>query len=149
MKGPYRQKKTQEQNKKEWASSVGLCQRTYTATSPPREGQPTGTLRAARDFSPRVHFQCRLSHGVRTPPCAIACIHICAHVKDPVVYVRVRRIMETPKHPACTVSSATLSQLAFPGGKSNPNFPWEKTHWDNTVVKNKNIDNNKNKNRDE
>ena len=27
LKGPYRQKQTQEQNKKEWASSVGLCQR--------------------------------------------------------------------------------------------------------------------------
>ena len=26
LKGPYRQKQTQEQNKKEWASSVGLCQ---------------------------------------------------------------------------------------------------------------------------
>ena len=24
---------------------------------------------AARDFSPRVNFQCRLSHGVRTAPC--------------------------------------------------------------------------------
>ena len=28
----------------------------------------------------------------------------------------------------------TLSQLAFLG-KSNLNFPWEKSHWDNTVVK--------------
>ena len=27
LKGPQRQKHTQEQNKKEWASSVGLCQR--------------------------------------------------------------------------------------------------------------------------
>ena len=26
LKEPYRQKETQEQNKKEWASSVGLCQ---------------------------------------------------------------------------------------------------------------------------
>ena len=26
LKGPSRQKQTQEQNKKEWASSVGLCQ---------------------------------------------------------------------------------------------------------------------------
>ena len=46
------------------------------------------------------------------------------------------------------LSSATLSQLAFPGGKSNPNFPWEKTHWDNTVVKSKYNDNSENKNRD-
>ena len=54
-------------------------------------------------FPPRVNFQCRLSYGVRTPPCKIACIYICAHVKDPVVYVRVRQIMRTLKHPACTV----------------------------------------------
>ena len=59
---------------------------------------------AARDFfSPRVNFQCRLSYGVCTPPCAVACIYICAHVKDPVVRVRVRWIKETLKHPACTV----------------------------------------------
>ena len=38
-----------------------------------------------------------------TPPCAIACIYICAHVKDPVVHVRVWWIMETLKHPACTI----------------------------------------------
>ena len=34
------------------------------------------------------------------------------------------------------LGSATLSQLAFPG-ESNPNFPWEKSQWDNTVVKKK------------
>ena len=27
LKGPYRQKRTQEQNKKEWASLVDLCQK--------------------------------------------------------------------------------------------------------------------------
>ena len=59
---------------------------------------------AARDFLPRVNFQCRLSFGVRTPPCAIACINICAHVKDPVVHVRVQWIMTTQTHPACTIS---------------------------------------------
>ena len=32
------------------------------------------------------------------------------------------------------LGSATLSQLAFPG-KSNPNFSWEKSYWDNTVEK--------------
>ena len=58
---------------------------------------------AARDFSPRVHCQCRLSHAVLTPPSVIACINICAHVKDHVLHVRVRWIMETLKHPACTV----------------------------------------------
>ena len=87
---------------------------------------------AARDFSPRLNFQCRFSYGVRTPPCKIACIYICAHVKDPVVHVRVRWIMETLKHPG----SVTLSQLAFPR-ESNPNFAWEKSHWDSTDVKSK------------
>ena len=58
---------------------------------------------AARDFCPRVNFQCRLSYRVRTPPCAIACINICVHVKDPVVHVRVWWITETLKHSACTV----------------------------------------------
>ena len=52
---------------------------------------------------PRVNFQYRLSYGVRTTPCAIACIYICVHVKDPVVHVKVRLIMETPKHLTCTV----------------------------------------------
>ena len=58
---------------------------------------------AARDFSPRVNFLCRLSYGVRTLPCAIACINICAHVTDPVIHVSVRLIMQTLKHPACMV----------------------------------------------
>ena len=54
-------------------------------------------------FFPGVNFQIRLSYGVCVPPCAVACINICAHVRDPVVHVRVRWIMETLKHPACTV----------------------------------------------
>ena len=49
----------------------------------------------ARDFSPRVNFQRRLSHSVPAPLYAIACINICAHVKDPVVHVRVWWITET------------------------------------------------------
>ena len=73
---------------------------------------------AARNFSPSQLSEQTLLHVSVHPLCAIACIHVCAHVKDPVVYVRVRWIMETLKHPACTVSSATLSQLAFPGEKA-------------------------------
>ena len=74
---------------------------------------------AARNFSPRVNFQCRLSYGVHTPPCAIACVNICAHVKDPVVYVRVRWIMETLKHPACTLGwAAQLSRSWLSQGKT-------------------------------
>ena len=96
---------------------------------------------AARDFSPGVNFQCRLSYGVRTPPYAITCIDICAHMKNPVVNVRVRWTMQTLKHTACIhrkLGSATLSQLAFPG-KSNPNFPWEKPQRENTAVKKERI----------
>ena len=38
---------------------------------------------AAWDFSPRVSFLCRLSDGVRTAPCAVACINIRVHVTNP------------------------------------------------------------------
>ena len=58
---------------------------------------------AARNFSPRVSFQCRLSYTVHTLPCALACICTCTHIKDPIVHVRVQWIMETLKHQACTV----------------------------------------------
>ena len=63
-----------------------------------RPGTPLTQVRipgAARDFSPRVNFQCRLSYV-----CPYTHVYICAHVKDPVVHVRVRWIMETLKHPA-------------------------------------------------
>ena len=91
---------------------------------------------AARDFSPRINFQCRLSYGVRTSPCAIACINICAHVKDAVVYVRVRWIMETLKYPACTVRwVARPCRSWLSPGKGTRISQWEKSQWDNTVVK--------------
>ena len=57
----------------------------------------------ARDFSHRVTFHCRLFYSVCTPLCAIMCFNICAHGKVPVVHVRVRWIMETLEHSACTV----------------------------------------------
>ena len=34
------------------------------------------------------------------------------------------------------LGSSTLSQMAFPRG-DNPNFPWGKFHWENTVAKSK------------
>ena len=34
------------------------------------------------------------------------------------------------------LGSASLSQLAFPA-EGNPNFAWEKSHWDNAFVKSK------------
>ena len=103
----------------------------------PRTRTPPSQVRfpgAARNISPRVNFQCRLYNGVRTPPCATACVNIRAHVKDPIVHVRVRWIMETIKHRR--LGSATLLQLAF-SGESNPNFPWEKSQWGIAVVKTK------------
>ena len=58
-------------------------------------------------------------YGVRIPPRAIACINTCVHVKDPVVHVRVRWIMETLKHPACTVDwVARLCRSWLPPGKA-------------------------------
>ena len=79
-----------------------------------RTGTPLREVRfpgAARDFSPRVNLQCRLSYGVRTPPCAIACINICAHVKDPVVHIKslvdYGKIKTLSMH--CRLGSATLS----------------------------------------
>ena len=44
---------------------------------------------------------------MQTLLCAIAYISICAHVKDPVVHVKVRSIMETLKHPICSVGWVT------------------------------------------
>ena len=81
-----------------------------------------------RDFSPRVNFQCRLYYGVRTPPYAIACINICAHVKGPVVHVRSSVDYGNTKTPSMhlRLGDVTLPQLAFPE-ESYPNFPWEKT----------------------
>ena len=82
---------------------------------------------AVRDSSPRVHFQCRPSFGVGTPPGAIAGINICAHDKDPVVRVRAWCIMETQESSMHRrLGNTTLSQLAFPG-ESDPNFPWKKS----------------------
>ena len=70
-----------------------------------RIGTPLTRVRfpgAAKNFSPRVDFLCRLSDGDRTPKCAIACINIShAHIKDFVVHVRVRWIIKTLRHPAC------------------------------------------------
>ena len=84
-------------------------------------------------FLPESTFSA-LSYGVRTPPCVIACIYICAHVKDPVVHVRVRWIMETLKHPACTVGwAARLWRSWLSLGKES--FLWEKSQRNNTVVK--------------
>ena len=54
-------------------------------------------------FLPESTFSANSLTCVHTPPCAIACINICAHVTDPVIHVSVRLIMQTLKHPACMV----------------------------------------------
>ena len=54
-------------------------------------------------FKSQLSVQTLLRVSVHPRPCAVACTYIWAHVKDPVVHVRVRWIMETLKHPACTV----------------------------------------------
>ena len=89
-----------EPNQNHQGGDVAQLEERRTGTPPTQVRFP----RAARGFSPRDNFQCRLSYGVHTPPCAIACVNICEHVKDPLDHVRVRWIMETLKHPACTVN---------------------------------------------
>ena len=50
-------------------------------------------------------------------------MNICAHVKDPVVHVRVRWIMETLKYLSTTVGwVARLFAAGFPQG-TQPEFP--------------------------
>ena len=88
---------------------------------------------AARIFLP-VSFQCRLSCGVRTLPCAVAHINVCERVKDHVVHVRVRWIMEIQKHLACTVGSiARLCRSWLSKGKatriSMGEFPMGRQSW--------------------
>ena len=79
--------------------------------------------RLGKGFSPRVNFQCRLSYGVRTTRCAIACINICVRVKDPAVHVRVRWIMKTLKHPVCIVGwVARLCRSSLSPGKATRSF---------------------------
>ena len=93
---------------------------------------------ASRDFSPIVNCQCRLSYVCPYTPCAIACISICAHVKHPVVHVRVRWIMETLKHPPYTVGwVARLCRNWLPWKKATRISRGNQSHWDNTVVKSK------------
>ena len=75
---------------------------------------------AGRDFLPELTFSADSLMCVSTPLCAVACINICAHfkdVKDPVVHVRVRWIMENTKTPSMHLGlvSVTLSQLTLPG----------------------------------
>ena len=55
LKGPQRQKYIQKHNTKEWASSVGLCQK-QTATSPPCDGETAGTAIDANQLTLHWNF---------------------------------------------------------------------------------------------
>ena len=69
-----------------------------------RHATDAGSIpRCGKGFFSQSQLSVQTLTCVRVPPCAIACIYISAHVKDLVVHVRVRWIMETLKHPACTV----------------------------------------------
>ena len=75
-------------DKKGWDGDVAQLAEHRTGTPPTQVRFPG----AARDFLPESTFSAD-SLTVSTPhphPCAVACIYICAHVKDPVVHVRVR-----------------------------------------------------------
>ena len=87
-------------------------------------------------FSQSQLFFRRLSYGVCT------CVNICVCIKGPVVRVKVLSIMETLKHPSCTVGwVARLFTAGFPH-REQPNS-WEKSQWDNTVAPPKKNNNNK------
>ena len=95
-----------------------------------RIGTPLTQVRfpgAAKVFLPESTLSADSLTCVRTPPYAIACIvNIFSHVKDPVVHVSVRWIMETLKHPACTLGWVSRSRdsvaAGFPCGKQSE-FP--------------------------
>ena len=84
-------------------TSPGLGCTSVGRTSDRHAADAGSILRCGRGIFLRINFQCRPSYGVRTPLCAVACVYTCAHVKDPVVHVRVRRMVETLKHPASTL----------------------------------------------
>ena len=89
-------------------------------------------------FSPRVNFQCRLSYCVRAPQSVIACTDICAHVKDPVVNVRVRWIRETLKHPVCTVGWVALLCRSWLSPGKATRFSYGRNLSNNIIVEKKN-----------
>ena len=72
-----------------------------------------------------------------TPVCNRMHLHLCARYR-PRSPCQSSVDYGNTKTPSmhCRLGSAILSQLAFPG-EGYPNFPREKSHWDNTVVKSK------------
>ena len=82
--------------KKGWGcSSVGRASNRHAVNA--------GSIPRCGIFFSRSQLSVRTLLGIHTSSCTIAYIYTCAHVKDPVVHVRVRWIMETLEHPACTL----------------------------------------------
>ena len=109
-------------------SSVGRASDRYAAHA-------SSILRCGKGFFSQSQLSVQILSRCPYTPCAIDYIITCAHVKDPVVHVRVRRIKETLKHPACIVGwVARLCCSWLSPGKSNPTFPLEKSQRDNTVA---------------
>ena len=89
-------------------------------------------------FSPSQLSVQTLLRCVRAPPlCNCMHLHLCARLRsrNPCQSSVDYRNTKTPSMHR-RLGRATLSQPAFPG-EGNPNFLWEKSHWDNTVVKEK------------
>ena len=82
---------------KEWGcSSVGRAS--------DRHATVEGSIpRCGKGFFSKPTFSANSLTCVRTPLWAIACIYICAYIKDPVVHVKVRWIMKALRHQARTV----------------------------------------------
>ena len=76
---------------------------------------------------------------IRTAPSAITRIKIYAHVKDPVVHVRLRWIMETLKHPACTEGwLALLCRSWFSPGRTTRIFHGRYSYGTITILRSEN-----------
>ena len=57
------------------------------------------------------------------------------HDENPAVCVKVRWIIKTLKHRACTIGWVARLCRSWLSPEENPNFQWEKSQNDNTVVK--------------
>ena len=89
-----------------------------------RHAAETGSIpRCAKGFFSQSTFSADSLYDVRAPPCVTACIKIYAHVKDPVVHVRVRWIMEALKRPACTVGWVARLCRCWLSHEKAPEFP--------------------------
>ena len=77
-----------------------------------------------KGFSPRVNFQCRLSHVCPyTSVCHGTHYYLSASEIDLVVHVRARWSMETLKHPACTVRWLARHCRSWLSPGKQPEFP--------------------------